>query len=190
MARKPVAKVSKKDAFLAAFKVTANLSKSAEIVGIERQLHYRWLETDEAYAVAFEQAKHEAAQSLEDEAVRRAHEGILEPVIYQGALCTEVIRDKDGKIQYDRKGNAKERPLVVRKQSDTLLLALLKAWKPEKYRETFKGEIAMPRALTLTKDRLATLTEEELASLIAIHEKLAAVAPATAGTSEAAANED
>jgi hypothetical protein len=45
---------------------------------ISRRTHYRWLKTDHAYKGAFERAKVEAARGLEDEARRRAFEGVLE----------------------------------------------------------------------------------------------------------------
>lgn len=130
-ARRPVKKrltqkrgLSKKDAFLAAYKLTASITHAAASAHIERGLHYRWLKDDPAYATAFSAAQDEAAQALEDEAVRRAHLGIEEPVIYQGLL------------QYEWNPRTKrftKRPLVIRKYSDRLLELLLKAWKPDKY---------------------------------------------------------
>jgi hypothetical protein len=179
--------VSKRDAFLAAFRATASVTRAAEAAGIERQLHYRWLE-DEDYSLAFDEAKQEAAQTLEDEAIRRAHEGILEPVIYQGQVCYEPQREKDGSPKRDANGYIKlsKNPLVVRKQSDALLTFLLKGHKPEKYRESFKGEITTSRALTLTEKKLAALTDDELAALTAIAEKLTSTS--TTGEGSEAAN--
>jgi hypothetical protein len=82
-------------------------------------MHYRWLKESEVYAAAFAEVKDEAAQTLEDEAVRRAHEGVLEPVYYKGKACG-----------------------VIRVYSDTLLLSLLKAVRPEKYRD--RTEVSGP----------------------------------------------
>ena len=53
-----------------------------------------------------------AADLLEEEARRRAHDGVDEPVWFQGVQCG-----------------------TVRKYSDTLLIFLLKGAKPDKYRE-------------------------------------------------------
>lgn len=190
---KPAKKgVSKREAFLAAFRLTASITRAAEAVGVERQLHYRWL-AEEDYANEFEAAKQEAAQTLEDEAVRRAHEGILEPVVYQGALCYEPLLDKKGEFQRTDAGHIKysKNPLVVRKQSDALLTFLLKGFKPEKYRESFKGEITTTnRPLSLTEQKLAALTDDELAALTSIAQKLAAVKPAGEGSSETDPEQD
>jgi hypothetical protein len=131
----------KKKAFLAAFKVSANLSKAAAAVGIERGMHYRWLKEDPWYIEEFERAKEEAAQSLEDEAVRRAHEGVLSPIVYHGRVCYEsvpVLGDDGEPLKDEESGDPVTRavPLMKREYSDTLLLALLKAHLPKKYRDS------------------------------------------------------
>ena len=140
--------VSRQRAFLAAFRLTASVTKAAAAAQIERGMHYRWL-ADAEYAAEFERAKDEAAQSLEDEAVRRAHEGILQPVIYHGRECFRKVVDVNGQVvkvpvlddsgnpKLDESGNGITRdltePLMIREYSDTLLIALLKAFRPAKY---------------------------------------------------------
>lgn len=138
-------------AFLAAYRVTASITKAAKAAKIERQMHYRWLAHSPGYAAAFEQAKDRAAQSLEDEAVRRAHQGVLEPKFWQGEMCGHV-----------------------RVYSDTLLMFLLKGMRPDKYRETWKGEISGPGGgpISLEGEKLSRLSDEELAAVIAIARKL------------------
>jgi hypothetical protein len=74
----------KKSAFLAAYVRTASITKAARAARLERQLHYRWLADDPDYPKQFEAAQREAAQILEDEAIRRAHEGIVKPLTYKG----------------------------------------------------------------------------------------------------------
>jgi hypothetical protein len=158
--------IPKRDAFLAAFKLTASITKAAAAAKCERGLHYRWLEEPE-YAAAFEAAKEEAAQSLEDEAVRRAHEGVSEPVIWQGQFTYET----------DSRGRRRlKKPLAVQKYSDTLLIFLLKGMRPEKYRESFKAEISGPGGgpILLKNEALKNLNDDELAGLIALTRKLAA----------------
>lgn len=115
---KPPRGVPKKAAFLAAFITTASVTKAAKAAQIERGLHYRWLEDDPKYRERFDRAKAEAAQTLEDEAVRRAREGTIKPVFYQGEVCGEVFE-----------------------YSDALMIQLLKAWMPDKYRERITQEI-------------------------------------------------
>ena len=102
----------KKRAFLAAYSRTAQVTASAEAAGVVVQAHYKWLKTDPEYVAAFEQAKIEAAEMLEAEAVRRANIGVDEPVFYQGVECGRI-----------------------RKYSDTLMIFLLKGMNPRKFRD-------------------------------------------------------
>ena len=74
---------------------------------------------DADYAEAFRIAETRAMRSLEDEAVRRAHDGIRKPVWYKGRIV----------------GYETEYP-------DALLLALLKAGNPEKFRDRSRAKSA------------------------------------------------
>jgi hypothetical protein len=105
-------------AFLAAYEQTGRVAEAAAIAGITRMMHYRKLETDPAYRQAFEAAEERAAQTLEDEAVRRAVEGVRHPVTYKGKPV-KLGRRILYQIQY----------------SDTLLIALLKRFRPALYRD-------------------------------------------------------
>jgi hypothetical protein len=77
----------KKRAFLAAYAQVGSVSGAARAAGVSRRSHSRWLE-DADYASAFETAKDEAADTLEDEARRRAFEGsdVLLIFLLKGAL--------------------------------------------------------------------------------------------------------
>lgn len=108
----------KATAFLAAYRQTASITKAAAAAKIDRTMHYRWLRNP-GYKKAFDAATEEAAQVLEDEAVRRATEGTLEPVFYQGIKCGAVRRYSDGLIQF-----------------------LLRGFRPQKY--SSKAEITGP----------------------------------------------
>lgn len=77
-------RLNKKAAFLAAYKVCADLTASASYVGMDRGQHYEWLKKDAAYIAAFAAAHIEAVQTLHDSAVQRALVGIYEPLVYQG----------------------------------------------------------------------------------------------------------
>ena len=104
-----------KAAFLAAFSTCGNISEAAKLADVERRTHYRWLAKDAAYVKAFDDATEQASDALEQEARRRAVDGVDEPVFYQGSECG-----------------------VVRKYSDTLLIFLMKGARPDKYRERFE----------------------------------------------------
>ena len=180
--------LSKTAAFIAAYRVTASVTRAAAAARIERRLHYRWLEDDEQYRASFEAAKEEAGQALEDEAIRRAHEGVEEPVIYQGALChqwEDVVEPEWGEVVGQRRG---DKPLIVRKYSDQLLTFLLKGFKPEKYKDRGAIEHSGPGGGPIPIDaRLATLTDAELEQLTAIAEKLTASGNAPGGSAPASA---
>jgi terminase small subunit-like protein len=65
----------KKRAFLGRYAESANVRQACEAVGINRQTHYNWLKSDPDYAEAFERAKDEAADRLEELARSRASAG-------------------------------------------------------------------------------------------------------------------
>lgn len=109
---------AKKPAMIAAFKSTCSVSRACEIAGIARMTHYLWMHTDPAYAEAFEASRDEAAQVLEDEAVRRAQQGVEEPVYQGGKLVGTVQR-----------------------YSDTLLIFLLNGARPDKYKQRSSVEV-------------------------------------------------
>lgn len=124
-------------AFLAAFATCASLTRAAAAVPCHVSMHYVW-KKDPAYADAFKLAEEIAGDVLEDEAVRRAHEGIEEPVIYQGAMvgCWKLESGdlRPGTTQQDPpEAGAEFIPLTVNRRSDHLLRLLLEGFKGEKY---------------------------------------------------------
>lgn len=98
-------------AFLAAFAVSGQIAKAAKDAGVDRGAHYDWLRHD-WYREAFAAAQTKAGDSLEDEATRRAHEGVLQAEWYQGKACG-----------------------TKRVYSDGLMMFLLRGLKPEKFRQ-------------------------------------------------------
>jgi cytosine/adenosine deaminase-related metal-dependent hydrolase len=103
--------LKKHRAFLKAFIETHSIGDAAKAAGIDRSTHYDWLETVPGYRQAWEATKEEATQTLEDEASRRALKGVTEGVYYKG------------------------KPIgVKRTYSDAMMMFLLRAARPEKYR--------------------------------------------------------
>ncbi|MEK0313735.1 hypothetical protein [Cohnella sp. 56] len=144
----------KKRAFLAAYAQTANITQSAKAADVERGLHYVWMQNDPVYAAAFESAKEEAAEYLEQEARRRAVHGVDEPVFYQGEAVGKV-----------------------RKYSDTLLIFLMKGAMPDKY----KDRVAQEHSGQMRHEvNLEGLSEDELRERI--NDELAKVADLQART--------
>lgn len=148
---------TKKAQLLNAYRELGNLTHAARAAGIHRDSHYGWLATDPVYAVEFAKAQEPAAQTLEDEAIRRAVSGVDEPVFHGGQLCYAPSDLRYARDQYT--GNGKHRrlkagailtpkpgakALSIRRYSDTLLIFLLKGAKPEKYKDRSTAEISSP----------------------------------------------
>jgi hypothetical protein len=117
MKRKPKPGESpRKRAALAAFAICGNKTQSAKLAGVTYDRFKQWVKEDPKFAAAVEQASEEAADRLEEEARRRAEAGYDEPVFFRGEQCG-----------------------VIRRYSDNLLIFLLKACRPQKFRETYQG---------------------------------------------------
>ena len=108
----------KRDAFLAAYEEVGTVTHAAELAGVSRNAHYMWMQDDPEYTEKFREAEKQACDRLEQEVRRRAVEGVLEPVFYQGQECG-----------------------TVRKYSDTLLIFATKGALPQKYRENVSMEL-------------------------------------------------
>lgn len=105
-------------AFCAALAETCNVGRACTAVGISRYTAYLWRKEMPEFAERWDEAMKAGVLALEDEAHRRAFDGVDEPVFYQGGECG-----------------------TVRKYSDTLAIFLLKAHNPDKYRENSKVEL-------------------------------------------------
>lgn len=88
------------------------VTTACRAVGITSQTFYHWCQDDEAFGAAYKELKDAVTEALEMEARRRASVGVDEPVFHRG----EVVGH-------------------VKKYSDQLLIFLLKAMKPEVYRD-------------------------------------------------------
>lgn len=125
-----------REVFLEHLRKTANVSASARIALRERRTVYQWRETDAAFAAAWDDAIDEATDALEQEARRRAIEGDEEYVVSSG----QVVRGPGGEF------------LKTRKRSDALMQMLLKAHRPEKYRERHDVRQSGTIAINITPD--------------------------------------
>ena len=110
--RKPDAPDGWQEKFLKAYAQNGNISVSAKTARVNRRTVQRLRETDKEFAELMAEAAEEAADLLEEEARRRAVTGTDRPVYYKGTKCGSI-----------------------REYSDTLLVVLLKATRPDKFRE-------------------------------------------------------
>ena len=138
----------KGDAFLAAYRECGSVSYAARAEKINRCTHYRWLQQYPEYTEAFAEAREEAADVLEQEARRRAVEGVEAPVFYKGEVCG-----------------------TVKRYSDVLLIFLLKGARPDKYRERYEVTEDQDRSLVPDPGR-DVLPDHVLDKLIALEEAI------------------
>lgn len=138
-----------KRAFLKHFAEYGNVSAAAKAAGVERNTVYAWQERDDQFVAAFREAELVATEVLEHEARRRAVEGV-----------------ENTKGIYDRQGNLMAEETET-KYSDTLLIFLLKARAPDKYRENRSIEVSGPNGLPIQYQDVSKLDDDELDALIA-----------------------
>ena len=87
----------KKRAYLAAFAQVGAVHLAGQFAGVDWRNHYHWLHKDPVYAEAFAYAKELAADSAENEIVRRGFHGATKPVTYKGKVtdtyqeCSDIL---------------------------------------------------------------------------------------------------
>jgi hypothetical protein len=136
----------KQKVFLDSFRELGTVSAACIAAGIGRTTAYRWRQADEDFALAWHDLEEDTTDEMEREAYRRAVEGVPEPVFHKG-----------------------EEIATINRYSDTLLIFMLKARKPETYRERFdvnhSGKVATPERPDLSK--LDLEEAEQLTRLLA-----------------------
>ena len=101
-----------RETFLEVLRETANVSEAAKTARVSRTCAYAHQKADPAFAAAWDEAVEVARDALEAEARRRAVNGVEEPVFHKGKVCGHI-----------------------RRYSDRMLEILLKAHRPEKFKE-------------------------------------------------------
>jgi hypothetical protein len=129
----PEQRIRKQERFLKAYRESGNIKASCKVAGINRQTFYNWRDHDTDFQAQLPDAKEDACDTLEFAAYEQAVKGI-EVVTYE-----EIIDlDKDGKIKLDQLGEPvmrRSKRTVERKFSNSLLIRLLMANRPEKYKD-------------------------------------------------------
>ena len=115
-----------KAAFIKALSETASVTKACSLSSVSRTSVYQWRADDPEFLAAWDKALDLATDALEDEAIRRAVEGTDKPVYQGGELVGHV-----------------------REYSDTLMIFMLKARRPEKFRERTSANLNLSGGLTL-----------------------------------------
>lgn len=108
-----------KKSFLKLYAETGTIQAACDAVYISRDTYYRWYKEDKDFMEGCRIAQGAFGEKLENEALRRAHDGWDEPVFYRGQMQGQV-----------------------HKYSDVLLIFLMKGAMPNKYRE--RHEVSGP----------------------------------------------
>ena len=133
----------KEAAFFDALRDGRSISAACLEAGITRSSAYLWRESDPSFRAKWDACVEEGTDRLEDEALRRARDGTEKPV-YQGGKLVGTVRE----------------------HSDTLMIFLLKARRPQKFKDRVAvgGDLEAPpirsenvSAREILESRLAAL---------------------------------
>ncbi len=129
----------RKKKFLNNLALYGNVSAALKFSGWSRSNMRHWREQDALFQQQYEIAMERAADMLEAEATRRAVTGYDDVVVYQGKVVYHQYppgHPQQGQLMLDEWGDPI--PVVVRKYSDRMLELLLKAARPERFRENIE----------------------------------------------------
>ncbi len=150
-------KKAQQQMFLEAYVVCGTIMGASRAIDMRDTNHYDWMK-DPDYAAAFADAEKRAIAHLEAELFNRVYQGTDEPVIYQGELC----------YQKDKAGRKTDKPLTIKRKSDTLLIFALKGKKPEVYRDTLNSNVNVTANVqTNVRIDMSKVPEQDLNYVIA-----------------------
>lgn len=118
-----------------------NVTRACELGKFSRWCVYEHEKKDPAFALRLAVARQAGLDVMEEEAMRRAVEGVEEPVGFHMGVSTTVRRN----------------------YSDSLIQFLLRGGKPDKYRDRSLVEVKTPGA----GPDLSGLSEEDLEAILA-----------------------
>jgi hypothetical protein len=132
----------KREQFLQALADSGSVTAAVAVAGTSRTRVYELRKTDPAFAAAWDEAEEIATDRLQDEARRRAIEGVAEPLVSAGKL----VRGDDGQ------------PIMIQRYSDNLLLALLKARRLPRRERSVRFQLPALRSAADAASAMAALT--------------------------------
>jgi hypothetical protein len=139
--------------FLEELAKRGNIARACRVAGVARGTAYRMRERDPKFAAAWDFAYEKAADALEEEARRRAVEGVPRLKFTRSGL--PIIDPKTGE------------PYVEWSYSDQLLKLLLQGHRPERFRDRVEhtGPKGGPLQVQQLPLDLTQLSDEDLAHL-------------------------
>jgi hypothetical protein len=123
--------------FIGAIMQGMSLSDSAKRANISLTMIYKRNRKDEVFRRSWKEAAYIGTTLLEQEAMRRAFHGVIEPVFYKGEECGGV-----------------------RKYDNTLLMNLLRSRRPEIYRDNGNNGDKAPCTLNINVVSASALPQE------------------------------
>jgi hypothetical protein len=132
----------RQERFLKALANTGSVTAAIAVANTSRTRVYELRKADPSFASAWEEAEEIATDRLEEEARRRAVEGVAEPLVSAGKL----VRDDDGQ------------PIAIRRYSDNLLLALLKAHRPPRHERSVRFRLPALQSAADAVGAMAAIT--------------------------------
>ncbi len=118
MANLTIRTPEKEGAFLEALSTNGvKVARACQDTGVVRRTVYEWRAEDAGFAERWDRAVQQGTDALEDEALRRAHDGTDKPVFHQGRQVG-----------------------TTREYSDTLLIFMLKARRPDRFKDRVASE--------------------------------------------------
>lgn len=127
--------------FLEAYKQSGNVRYSCEMAGISRETFYQWKKRNKTFEQTLNDAEPEVDDVVEWAAFEEGVIGIEEPVVSMGKPVYDSVPmlDEEGNPCIDSKGRPmmqQGKMLTIRRRNPTVLITLLKARMPQKYRES------------------------------------------------------
>jgi hypothetical protein len=132
----------KREQFLQALADSGSVTAAVAVAGTSRTRVYELRKTDAVFAAAWDEAEEIATDRLQDEARRRAMEGVEEPLVSAGKL----VRGDDGQ------------PIMIRRYSDNLLSALLRARRLPPRERSVRFKLPALRSAADAASAMAALT--------------------------------
>lgn len=121
--------------FLETLARTGSIIRSRVAASISARTYQRERQRNPQFQRDVDDAILAAADVLEQEARRRAVDGVDEPIVHQGQISGDWIDPETNMPCHPDTPGAQFRPLTVKRYSDTLLIFLLKGAMPHRYRE-------------------------------------------------------
>lgn len=141
----------RKARFLKILADTGNVTAAADAVGISRMNAYLHREKDEEFRTGWDEAIERAIDELEHAVRDRAIKGVERFVVSMGKVVLVEELQPDG--------SKKMVPLMERQYSDSLAAILLKAHRPEKYRDRPSGDMNANLAIKAEKARISIIAQ-------------------------------